>query len=457
MVNKKLLAQKKLMQQQLSTTSASQSEAEQDQPPLKADPDPERTLKPVSSTSSFDFNASEDAPSSKPSLSTILSEDALPPHPRPTSVYKSVTGTTNPEVSYNPRLGMSNPPQPTKAHALAVTSTHLVEPGLTPDQRSASKPHQFQDEVEKHSEPKREILSLSGLGEPSALARRNSEAKVAKWIPTVPTKGSEPEKILPNPFQPAATMDSQPPEYQEESPPPKSKSIKPNAFVRRKRTHSHQSSSSNGEETKIIVPKSSGQMELTLRTGPTSSRRRSSSSQSTQKGNNSIIDLQSKVDPVSATQGITPEGFNPFELLIEDLKLERVFYDPELDVLNRFCLEYTELCQQTFKGGLFVMRQTSHFERVYQRMKHATEDASTPVVDGHPPVSIPVLHYGLFLDHFRASSTRIRHPRVPLPHFTHGHRLTIDRYKSIVEGIFRRRLYLASSVGVSQQSLDDIM
>lgn len=149
-------------------------------------------------------------------------------------------------------------------------------------------------------------------------------------------------------------------------------------------------------------------------------------------------------------------GINPFLLLLDELQMERVFFDPELDVLNRFCLEYTEMCRATLRSSSMFSRTLPHIERVYNYMREETESASTPVVIKAPPVDRPVLHFELFLDHFRASSTRIHDPKVPLPHFTHGHRLTERRFQDIVKGIFARRAFLGSSLGVSSDDFSKI-
>jgi len=456
MANSKSLKQKRALAKQQQ--SAQQSEAEPEAQPQFTDLPTKDPVSSSSQTSTSAESSVQDESGLARSLSTIQSEDALPPNPRPQSIMEDRSRRLLLEPQAHVAQESQAQSQPLSATAISATNHRL---GMSIPKSSSQQETQRPDPLRTRvtaSEELRELDSqLIEADEPTIAQRRNSFDKVLSWNEKTIQQTQTTYKGIPNPFytEPLKPVSSPPKLGNEQESFKKDK--KSYAYIRPKRRHSRHSSGSNGEDVKATLPHSDGKLELSLYTGPSPRKRYSSSSQSTQKGESYHLPGSYPPEPVNANQGPLDELNNPFATLLKDLNLERVYYDPELDVLNRFCLEYTELSQQTFKRGFFQIRQTSHYERIFNAMRNVTEDASTPVVDGSPPVSIPVLHYGLFLDHFRATSAKIKNPRVPLPHLTHGHRLTLDRFKSIVEGIFHRRQYLASSVGVSQQSLSDIM
>nr|BCD56395.1 hypothetical protein [Lichen partiti-like RNA virus sp.] len=154
-----------------------------------------------------------------------------------------------------------------------------------------------------------------------------------------------------------------------------------------------------------------------------------------------------------------PPGYdtsNPFEDLLQEINCQRIFQDPELDILNRFCIEYVGLCKSTISTAILTFSHTKHYKRVYDYMKNSTKFATTPTIITNPSESLPVLHSKLFLGHFRTSSSRAPEPRVPLPHLEHGHLLTEERFRNIVEGIFSRKCFLLSAVGVSTEELSSL-
>lgn len=457
MVNKKQL--QKQRRNQLHASTEQQSGTESDRPVITDNvQSSDKKHTPIQASSYLTPEAYNTSRLNE-SLSTIISEDALPPHTEPNQLNwetkKPVTNQTQIVMKQEVESASSSELNQTQDQ-LQCPTTQAPTPPVVKLERNLQ-PYNFERlTVSEHTGVLVRPTLQPQLRTP--VLPPHSESKVDKWMETTHGTYALRELEPQHPFTPGTQLllplDLSSSTNKDGYLP----STRTKGFVRPRRNKSLASSSSAEGSIRSKIFSSQPAPELKLHTEDSKRKRRSSSSQSTP--------IEEKLSP-HKRRGHLREAkdinktlrsdVNPFEILIEELNLERVFYDPELDILNRFCLEYTELCQQTLKKGIFTIRQLPHHIRVYDSMRKATEDASTPVVDGSPPVSIPMLHYGLFLDHFRASSTRIKDPKIPLPHFTQGHRLTENRFLSIIQGIFDRRQYLASSVGVSQQLLSNII
>jgi hypothetical protein len=460
MVNRKLLARMKnsAKKEQLSASeSYTDSEADKSDVKKEAMLIDLQTNEPNKRTQGETFKSSFIGQNR--SLSTIQSEDALPKHTRPQSltppgfenVLKQIRTVNKPDSTASDATTLDTWERDSYASLSKGKKSMLsIEDTLASKFNDAVKVDEHTGVIRARSPPPPPIDIKANFN--------LSDERTSQWVKTSPDAKDAaallPEKHNAEPeFKTAPSTPSEAPAITSKKP-----YLRSNAFVRQKRRSSNQSTDSTGTENLKNTESQRRRIEHAARELTDRTKRHSSSSQSTPRNIRSSSEHHRSKDRSSNTpQKQYPEGTNPFEILIEELKLERVFFDPELDILNRFCLEYTELCKRTIAKGLFVLRQAPHYERVYEAMRSSTKDASTPVVDGPPPVDIPMLHYGLFLDHFRASSKKIKDPKVPLPHFTHGHRLTQERFKSIVDGIFHRRRFLASSVGVSQEILSDII
>jgi len=217
------------------------------------------------------------------------------------------------------------------------------------------------------------------------------------------------------------------------------------------RSETHSSTSSSGSaktQPKKAIDEASDTSVLSAFSGPPTRRSSASSNKSVRFEEVSTLQHAGKSSPRSS--------LSAFEILIQDLNLDRIFFDPELDILNRLCLEYIELSKLTLSKSWISIRSQTHFSRVYQYMKETNTDQGKQAVTSPPPTSKPVVHNELFLDHLRAPSSRIFDPKMPLPHLSHGHRLNEQRFQKIVEGIFTRRHFLGCSVGVSAEKLSDL-
>nr|BCD56396.1 hypothetical protein [Lichen partiti-like RNA virus sp.] len=295
--------------------------------------------------------------------------------------------------------------------------------------RDTLQPHNDQEDPESSDHP----LSTS-VQTPRSSKTKQSPGALARWITGQPRPKPQRQTSLP----PLELPDSN----------PKSPQRSPRNTRHAETQSTSSSSSSHTPYTRRPTDLQSDTSTLSAFSGPPTRRSSTSSNKSVRFEEVSTLQHAGK-SSLKKTQ-------SPFEILIKELNLDRVFYDPELDVLNRFCLEYVDLSKLTLNKHWSLIRSEPHFTRVYKYMKEQTEDQGTPAVASPPPISKPVVHFGLFLDHFRASSSRIFDPKVPLPHFSHGHRLNEQRFQKIVEGIFTRRSFLGSSVGVSAEKLSDL-
>jgi hypothetical protein len=456
MVNRKQLEKQRKIS--LAARSTTNSEVDSEAPPVINDLKLDDTTSSSSIQSSKATSIQFDAHDSKHSLSTILSEGIVSHHDLLTAdradtthdikarklslstmssnakVTKSQDNTTMTQQS-NDDSPASRLVTPLDHYGLTLTMSQSV---LSETAKS-----------ENHRLMQRE--------EPTIQQRRNSDEKVVKWIPDIMSGEVPMHQGQPNPF--AAN-------YKPEIPKPSAKeheiiesqnrhrSISSNRIKRR---HSHHSSTSGKESNSSISPKTHDRKELMFIRKSEKSRRRSSSSQSTPRGESPPREGTDTQELVIAKQGHVKDDSKSYLDLIKKTNLDRVYVDPELDVLNRLCLEYAELCSQTFKKGLFHSRRTSHFERVYNALRVTELERIPSVVEEPPPVSIPVLHYEIFLPSLHHRSLKIKNPSVPMQHLSHGHRLTLERFTSIVKNIFHERQYLASSVGASQHMLNNIM
>jgi hypothetical protein len=139
--------------------------------------------------------------------------------------------------------------------------------------------------------------------------------------------------------------------------------------------------------------------------------------------------------------------------LIMLLGMKRSFFNPELDILNRFCLEYTSIAIKTDNPGIFF-RQLPSYERVFIHMTKRTESVSTPVSSGPVGPEVPVLLTRVFLNEFRIHNSGVSDIGMFTPIFAHQHRISKDRFKAICENVFSKKdRYFKATVDVSRHTL----
>jgi hypothetical protein len=152
---------------------------------------------------------------------------------------------------------------------------------------------------------------------------------------------------------------------------------------------------------------------------------------------------------------ISPELTERYLELIERLGLERVFHNPEMEIINRFCLEYTALCIKTDDNRFFFFKQERHFKRVFDEMEELTNSVRSPIGDINPgprePVLITMLFLGKFMMTTDAGEDELAKRMIPL--LAHEQRLSFVRFRTIVRTIFDRRDFYYSILSISRHEL----
>lgn len=150
------------------------------------------------------------------------------------------------------------------------------------------------------------------------------------------------------------------------------------------------------------------------------------------------------------------ETARSYYTLVCNLNIHRVFFDPELEIVNRFCLEYTAICVKTESHGSFFSRKPVHYERVFKFMNELIDCISTPLDrDPHGP-HVPVLLTKLFHNDFRIDSNGENRIGINVPLFSHSHRLSQDRFKSITDNTFGRKTFFLKRIDVSRHGLQHL-
>lgn len=147
------------------------------------------------------------------------------------------------------------------------------------------------------------------------------------------------------------------------------------------------------------------------------------------------------------------EMIGEYLMLINILRIERIFFNPELDILNRFCLEYTGLCVQTETRGMFAFKIENHYSRVYTYMERRINSTSTPIHEGSVGVEVPTLITRLFLGDFRITSDGTSKLDITIPILSHSHKLSLERFKAIVENIFHKKRKYYKTIDISRHEM----
>jgi len=142
--------------------------------------------------------------------------------------------------------------------------------------------------------------------------------------------------------------------------------------------------------------------------------------------------------------------------LIEYLGLSRIYFDPELEIINRFCLEYTALCVKTDDNSFFRLGSQLHFKRVFEALETRTNSIGTPTDRFHPGPDVPVLLTRLVLGEFRVKSNGKNNANISVPLFSHQQRLDAKRFERIVTQVFDRKRYFEKSIDISRHGLEHL-
>lgn len=144
-----------------------------------------------------------------------------------------------------------------------------------------------------------------------------------------------------------------------------------------------------------------------------------------------------------------------YHKLVRYLNLDRVFFDPEFEIINRFCLEYTAQCAKTESHALFRFGAPSHYQRVFESLEDRANSIGTPTEREHPGPHVPVLLTRLILGEFRIKSEGKSNIGINVPLFSHHQRLNAQKFGRIVERVFERKQHFESRIDISGHGLSD--
>jgi len=132
------------------------------------------------------------------------------------------------------------------------------------------------------------------------------------------------------------------------------------------------------------------------------------------------------------------------------------FVDKELNVFHAICSEYQLAARMSFAKRTPFSRTNPAHERVYallgsdRRSSWTNRNSWTSATN-----DLQVLD-SLFRITIRSRTQRIRKPVMELEHFTEGDRLDSARFYRIMQSIFRKREYLARTLGIYLDKFHDI-
>jgi hypothetical protein len=147
------------------------------------------------------------------------------------------------------------------------------------------------------------------------------------------------------------------------------------------------------------------------------------------------------------------ETIKLFQNLAEKLKFRPVFFDPELDILNRYCLEFTSIGAKTMDTSLSFFKKENPISRVYKYMDSRVNSTSTPLDEEPLGPDIPVLLTQLFLNQFRVKSNGMNEIKLLIPIFSHSNRLSEERFAAITRAVFDRRDFFYKNIDIARHGL----
>lgn len=153
---------------------------------------------------------------------------------------------------------------------------------------------------------------------------------------------------------------------------------------------------------------------------------------------------------------IEAESIQSFIKLAERLRIRSVFFDPELDILNRYCLEFSALAVKTKKTNIFGIDKEDVYTRVYNYMDNRVNSTGTPMDEEPIGPDVPSLLSLLFLNYFRVKSDNSSEIGIRVPILSHTNRLSKERFISITRAIYDRRMFFLRNIDIARHSLNEL-
>jgi hypothetical protein len=165
--------------------------------------------------------------------------------------------------------------------------------------------------------------------------------------------------------------------------------------------------------------------------------------------------LAPRTDARSPTMSVSSdlENIKGFLTLCNKLRIRSVFYDPEFDIINRFCLEFNSIAAKTDSNSLFQFRKPGAIRRVYDYMDERANSVSTPMDEEPYGPDIPTLLTHLFLNDFRVKSDGTNAFGISVPLFSHANRLSFDRFDAIAKLVFERRDFFFRNIDIARHNI----
>jgi len=143
---------------------------------------------------------------------------------------------------------------------------------------------------------------------------------------------------------------------------------------------------------------------------------------------------------------------------LSSMMIKRVFINPELDLLNRFCLEYISITVRTEQHGILtIFKVTEHYKRVFDFMETRIESVSTPIISQTCGPEVPILLTRLFLNQFRIRSRTVEEQFGSIPFLYHNNKMTLNRFTEIVKRAFNRKNYYERRLDIARHGLNHIV
>jgi len=142
--------------------------------------------------------------------------------------------------------------------------------------------------------------------------------------------------------------------------------------------------------------------------------------------------------------------------LVKRLGIKRTFWDPEMDLINRFCLEYTAQSVLVNEKSMWKSKMSESHEEVYKRLIIRTESLGSPITAGDPGPEAPILLTEVVLGRFRIRSDGTTEAGERLPTLSHNGTMNSKRFKTMVENFYMIRDHqYKNRVDISRHRLDE--
>lgn len=172
-----------------------------------------------------------------------------------------------------------------------------------------------------------------------------------------------------------------------------------------------------------------------------------------EENENSIINEME----VEEVEEINREATLNYIELMKKLGIQRVFYKPEIDIINRICLEYTAQSALLNSNKKWRTRLSNHSSEIYAQIMMKINVIGSPVHEGDPGPEKPIILTEIILGRFRVRSDGTTEIGIEVPLLAHNGSMNEQRFKHMMIEFFKQRdYYYRNKIDISRHKLEEI-